>query len=118
MFVNSLKNPTYPGLYRDYYTGHLKKTHDPIPLDDDAQFLQKVEQSIREARKIAVSECSCRKEAILLGEGCDEQRSCHAIEAVRFDYSVYQEKREALRQYLKNFVYCFFRIALFHNKPV
>jgi electron transport complex protein RnfB len=32
---------------------------------------QKVEQSIREARKIAVSECSCRKEAILLGEGCE-----------------------------------------------
>ncbi|MFC1886401.1 4Fe-4S binding protein [Thermodesulfobacteriota bacterium] len=32
---------------------------------------QRVEQSIREARKIAVSDCPCRKEAILLGEGCD-----------------------------------------------
>ena len=32
---------------------------------------QRVEQSIREARVIAVSECSCRKEASLLGERCN-----------------------------------------------
>ncbi len=32
---------------------------------------QKIKESIRTARKIAVAECVCRKEARLLGEGCD-----------------------------------------------
>lgn len=32
---------------------------------------QKIKESIRAARKIAVAECICRKEARLLGEGCD-----------------------------------------------
>jgi len=32
---------------------------------------QKIEESIREARKIAVTECVCRKEAMLLDETCD-----------------------------------------------
>ncbi len=31
----------------------------------------KLTESVREARKIAVAECMCRKEARLLGEGCD-----------------------------------------------
>jgi Na+-translocating ferredoxin:NAD+ oxidoreductase subunit B len=32
---------------------------------------QRLEESVRAARKIAVAECVCRKEANLLGEGCD-----------------------------------------------
>ncbi|HUY00900.1 MAG TPA: 4Fe-4S binding protein [Candidatus Deferrimicrobium sp.] len=32
---------------------------------------QKLERSIRESRKIAVTECICRKESRLTGEGCD-----------------------------------------------
>jgi electron transport complex protein RnfB len=32
---------------------------------------QRLEESVRAARKIAVADCVCRKEAALLGEGCD-----------------------------------------------
>jgi Pyruvate/2-oxoacid:ferredoxin oxidoreductase delta subunit len=45
---------------------------------DDSALLpfHKLEESVRAARKIAVTECVCRKEARLLGKGCD-----HPIEA-------------------------------------
>lgn len=42
-------------------------------IQDDTTLLpfHKLEESIKAARKIAVTECVCRKEARLLGEGCD-----------------------------------------------
>ena len=72
-------------LFKEYYdTAHLKEiglSNVPgfkvIPIEqniqDDTALLpfHKLEGKIREARKIAVADCVCRKEAWLTGEGCD-----------------------------------------------
>lgn len=71
-------------LFKEYYeTAYVKElgNHDipgfkVIPLEQniDVQKVllpyQKIEESVRAARKIAVADCVCRKEAALLGEGC------------------------------------------------
>jgi H+/Na+-translocating ferredoxin:NAD+ oxidoreductase subunit B len=73
------------GLYRDYYeTAYLEEigaSNVPgfkvLPINESVEadmvlypFLDLVEQ-VRSARKISVAECICRKEARLLGQGCD-----------------------------------------------
>lgn len=71
--------------FREYYDkAYIKSVGDHkipgfkvIPVEDsiktDSMLLpyQKIEESIRAARKIAVTECVCRKEAIFLEETCD-----------------------------------------------
>ncbi|OGP51795.1 MAG: hypothetical protein A2Y79_04515 [Deltaproteobacteria bacterium RBG_13_43_22] len=71
-------------LFREYYEDAYLKTlgsHNipgfkVLPIEkvikSDSVLLpyQMIEESIRAARKIAVSDCMCRKEAILLGEAC------------------------------------------------
>ena len=42
-----------------------------IEADDALLPYHKLEESVRAARSIAVTDCVCRKEASLLGEGCD-----------------------------------------------
>jgi electron transport complex protein RnfB len=72
-------------LFREYYdeayiasVGDIKiPGFKVIPVEDTIKTnsvllpYQKIEESIRTARKIAVTECVCRKEAMLLGEACD-----------------------------------------------
>ncbi len=77
-------------LYRQYYdTAYLAEmgasdvpgfkvvpVEDSIAPDTVLFPFHKLEDSIRRARKAAVAECVCRKEAQLIGEGCD-----HPMEA-------------------------------------
>jgi electron transport complex protein RnfB len=72
------------GLFKEYYEAvyldEMGASNVPgfkvIPLEDTIQAnttlvpFQKLKESIREARKIAVSDCICRKEARLTGKGC------------------------------------------------
>lgn len=72
-------------LFKEYYdTAYLDEmgaSNVPgfkvIPVDENIQPdtvllpFHKLKESIKAARKIAVAECVCRKEAQLLGEGCD-----------------------------------------------
>ncbi len=72
-------------LFKEYYdTAYLEEmgsSHVPgfkvIPLKEKIQPgsvlypYHKLEESVKAARKISVAECVCRKEARLVGEGCD-----------------------------------------------
>ncbi|MBD3341597.1 MAG: 4Fe-4S dicluster domain-containing protein [Candidatus Lokiarchaeota archaeon] len=72
-------------LYRKYYDHaflhELGSSNVPgfkvIPLEETIESdivlypYQQLEQSIKKARSIAVTECICRKEARILGDGCD-----------------------------------------------
>jgi len=72
-------------LFKEYYeTAYLEEMgasdvpgFKVIPVEDRIKPgtvlfpFQKIKESITGARKIAVAECVCRKEARLLGEGCD-----------------------------------------------
>jgi H+/Na+-translocating ferredoxin:NAD+ oxidoreductase subunit B len=72
-------------LFKEYYEAAYVKelgSHDipgfkviPMERNIDTQKVllpyQRLEESVRSARKIAVADCVCRKESALLGEGCD-----------------------------------------------
>ncbi|OGP50115.1 MAG: hypothetical protein A2Y79_07320 [Deltaproteobacteria bacterium RBG_13_43_22] len=72
-------------LFKEYYeAAYIKElgNHNipgfkviPIEKNIDIQKVllpyQRLEESVRAARKIAVADCVCRKESTLLGEGCD-----------------------------------------------
>lgn len=72
-------------LYKEYYeAAYIKElgNHDipgfkviPVEKNIDTQKVllpyQRLEESVRAARKIALADCVCRKEAALLGEGCN-----------------------------------------------
>jgi Na+-translocating ferredoxin:NAD+ oxidoreductase subunit B len=71
-------------LFKEYYEAAYVKelgNHDipgfkVIPMEKTIETemvllpYQKLEESVRAARKIAVADCVCRKETVLLGEGC------------------------------------------------
>ncbi len=77
-------NPELAGLFKEYYeTAYLHEmgaSNVPgfkvLPIEETIQAntalvpFQRLKESIREARKIAVSDCICRKEARLTGKGC------------------------------------------------
>ncbi|MBW1710356.1 MAG: 4Fe-4S binding protein [Deltaproteobacteria bacterium] len=73
------------GLFKEYYdTAYLEEmgaSHvagfKVVPVKENIQAgsvllpFHKLEESIKAARKISVTDCVCRKEARLIGEGCD-----------------------------------------------
>jgi len=63
-YIRSVGNHKIPGF-------KVIPVADTIETDSVLLPYQRIEESIRSARKIAVTECVCRKEAVLLGETCD-----------------------------------------------
>ncbi len=71
----------YKKYYEEAFLDELGASNVPgfkvIPIDEHVESntvllpYQKLKESVLNARKIAVTECICRKESRLLGEGCD-----------------------------------------------